>query len=48
MEGKKLPIYVFTYNIEMTQFVYADPTVTNVDPIDHSIPARAHAQYIAN
>jgi len=23
-EGKELPIYVFTYNIEMTQFIYTD------------------------
>ena len=23
-EGRKLPIYIFTYNIEMTQFIYTD------------------------
>ena len=48
MEGVKLPIYVITYSVDMTQFVFADPIVTDVDPLDHSIPARAHAQYIAN
>jgi hypothetical protein len=23
-EGKDIPLYIFTYNIEMTQFVYTD------------------------
>ena len=23
-EGKDIPLYIFTYNIEMTQFVYSD------------------------
>lgn len=48
MEGTELPIYVITYNIEMTQYVFADPIATNIEPIDHSIAARAHAQFIAN
>jgi hypothetical protein len=48
MEGKDLPIYVFTYSIEMTQFVFADAVVTNTDMLDHTIPARTHAQYISN
>ena len=48
MEGLDLPIYIITYNIEMTQFVFANPTLTNEDPIDHSISARDHAQFIAN
>ena len=48
MEGKELPIYVFTYAVEMVQFVFADPILVNFDPLDHSIPARDHARYIAN
>ena len=48
MEGKELPIYVFTYGIEMVQFVFADPLLVNFDSLDHSIPARDHARYIAN
>ena len=48
MEGLDLPIYIITYNIEMTQFVFANPVVTDVDIIDHSIAAREHAQFIAN
>lgn len=43
MESLDLPIYVFTYNIEMNQFVFANPVVTDTDPIDHSIAARDHA-----
>lgn len=27
-EGSKLPFYIFTYNIEMTQFVYTDLMVS--------------------
>ena len=27
-EGKDLPFYIFTYNIEMTQFVYTDLMVS--------------------
>ena len=23
-EGKNIPLYIFTYNIEMTQFIYTD------------------------
>jgi hypothetical protein len=48
MEGLDLPIYIITYNIEMTQFVFANPIVTDSDPLDHSIGARDHAQFIAN
>jgi hypothetical protein len=42
MEGVDYPVYVFTYSLEMTQFVHADPLHTNVDPIDHSSWARSH------
>lgn len=48
MEGLDLPIYIITYNIEMTQFVFANPIATDNDPIDHSIAARDHAQFLAN
>ena len=27
-EGRKLPIYIFTYNIEMTQFIYTNIMVS--------------------
>ena len=44
-EGIKLPIYRFTYNVEMTQFVstdlYKEPEQTEL--IDKSIAARHHA-----
>jgi hypothetical protein len=43
MEGRDLPIYVFTYAIEMSQFAFADPITSNIDYLDHSIPARIHA-----
>ena len=43
MEGLDLPIYIITYNIEMTQFVFANPYMTDVDPLDHTIAARDHA-----
>ena len=43
MEGLDLPIYIITYNIEMTQFVFANPVDTEYDPIDHTIGARDHA-----
>lgn len=47
-EGKKVPIYAFTYNIEMAQFYYEDPSMTgDKHSLDHSIIAREHAQRIA-
>ena len=44
-EGTHLPIYFFTYNIEMTQFVYTDliKNLNQSEHIDKSIPARHHA-----
>lgn len=48
-EGIKLPIYAFTYNLEMVQFHFEDTTKSNdVQLIDHSLVARKHAQYMAN
>ena len=43
-EGKKVPFYVFTYNVEMAQFYYEDPSLTgDKQTLDHSIIAREHA-----
>ena len=49
-EGIDLPLYIFTYNIEMTQFVYTDLLVNpeQEEVIDKSIPARHHAQFISH
>ena len=43
-EGIDMPIYAFTYGIEMIQFYYEDPTAS-LDNffLDHSIIARKHA-----
>ena len=49
-EGIHLPIYLFTYNIEMTQFVYTD-MYKNPDQeecIDKSLLSRHHAQFISS
>ena len=48
-EGTELPFYFFTYNIEMTQFVFTDfmENEEQEEIIDKSIPARHHAQFIA-
>ena len=40
-------MYFFTYQIDYVQFMRADPLMNPTDPIDHSIYARDHAQYIA-
>lgn len=43
-EGVDMPIYAFTYNIEMTQFVFEDSSLTMDDNVlDHSLIARKHA-----
>lgn len=44
-EGVEIPLYIFTYNIEMTQFVYTNLMVKEgqEEIIDKSIPARHHA-----
>ena len=51
-EGTTLPLYAFTYAIEMIQFYHEDPdalTGTNDEiTLDHSIVARHHAQEIAS
>lgn len=43
MEAFKLPIYIITYNIEMTQFVFVTASSKVEDPIDHSAASRKHA-----
>lgn len=43
MEALKLPIYIITYNIEMTQFVFVTASSKVPDPIDHSAASRKHA-----
>jgi hypothetical protein len=48
MEAIHLPIYIITYNIEMTQFAFAKATAYVTDPVDHSAASRKHAQFIAN
>lgn len=49
-EGIDLPLYLFTYNLEMTQFVFTDfmRNVEQVEYIDKSIPSRHHCQFISH
>ena len=49
-EGIDLPLYIFTYNVEMTQFIRTDisKSVDQEELIDKSIAARHHAQFLAN
>ena len=47
-EGKDMPIYAFTYGIDLIQFYFEDPSAS-LDNfwLDHSIIARKHAQSVA-
>ena len=48
-EGVEMPLYAFTYGLEMVQFYFEDPTQTLDNfQLDHSIIARKHVQTIAN
>jgi len=49
-EGIYLPFYIFSYNVEMTQFIATDLSrePDQLELIDKSIPARHHAQFIAS
>lgn len=49
-EGIDLPVYLFTYNVEMTQFVSTEimDRDDQEELLDKSIPARHHAQFIAH
>ncbi len=47
-EGKDMPLYAFTYGLELIQFYFEDPSATLDNfQLDHSIIARKHAQTIA-
>jgi len=48
-EATDIPLYIFTYNVEMTQFVYTDimASENQEEIIDKSIPARHHSQFIS-
>lgn len=48
-EGREMPLYAFTYGLELIQFYFEDAgeTLDNFQ-LDHSIIARKHAQTIAN
>jgi hypothetical protein len=48
LESPDMPLYFFTFDIEYTQYVFADPYLARSDPIDHSRVARTYAQYISN
>ena len=49
-EGIDLPMYIFTYNIEMTQFTFTDmlKNPEQVECIDKSLISRHHAQFISH
>lgn len=44
-EGRDLPMYIFTYNIEMTQFINTaiEERIEQDEVIDKCIAARHHA-----
>ena len=44
-EANDIPIYMFTYNIEMSQFAYTNLMIEEgtEELIDKSIPTRHHA-----
>lgn len=48
MEAIEYPLYVMTYNLEMTQNQHVKGALVNRDPIDRKGPSRKHAQFIAN
>lgn len=49
-EGIDIPLYMFTYNIEMTQFVYTNfmKNPEQVEYIDKSLVSRHHCQFISH
>lgn len=49
-EGTDLPLYIFTYNIEMAQFSYTD-TMKSVDQeecLDKTILSHHHSQFVSH
>lgn len=49
-EGIDLPLYIFTYNIEMTQFIFTDmmKNTEQKECVDKSLLSRHHAQFISH
>ena len=49
-EGKDLPLYMFTYNPEMTQFVHTaiESRLEQDEVLDKCIAARHHAQFVSH
>ena len=49
-EGIDLPLYMFTYNVEMTQFTFTDmmKSIDQEECIDKSLISRHHAQFISH
>lgn len=48
-EGIDIPMYIFTYAVEMVQFYFEDPSASLDDfMLDHSLIARKHAQTVAS
>lgn len=49
-EGRDYPIYMFTYNVEMTQFVHTaiEDRIEQDEVIDKCIAARHHAQFVSH
>ena len=48
LESDTHPLYVFTHDIEFTQFVFANPLTSRSDPIEHNRESRTYTQYISN
>lgn len=47
-EGIEIPLYIFTYQVELVQFYFEDPSAALDDfVLDHSLIARKHAQTVA-
>jgi len=47
-EGIDIPVYFFTYQVEMVQFYFEDATASmDKTVLDHTLIARKHAQTIA-
>lgn len=47
-EGIDIPLYIFTYQVELVQFYFEDPSAALDEfVLDHSLIARKHAQTVA-
>lgn len=48
-EGIDIPLYIFTYQVELVQFYFEDPSAALDEfELDHSLIARKHAQTVAS